>query len=149
MKFLPDSDSLQDTTALVDLGIDSLIAVDTRSWLMRELGVDVPVMKILGGDSMSDLVDFVFENLPQDLLGRLDPGAEQLNLNASNDTAAQTNTVQDKEMSNNGGAEDEDAQADKRVDGQVDGQVGDQENVGLKETLVHLVDDPEDLLNDK
>ncbi|ORY67814.1 uncharacterized protein BCR38DRAFT_522670 [Pseudomassariella vexata] len=72
LKFLPDSDSLHDTTPLVDLGLDSLIAVDMRSWFQKELAVDVPVMKILGGASIVDLVDSILEKLPQDILSQLD-----------------------------------------------------------------------------
>ena len=58
---------------LQDLGIDSLIAVEIRVWFQRELMVDVPVMKILGGASMADLVDFVIERLPAELRIRIDP----------------------------------------------------------------------------
>ncbi|KAK3936668.1 hypothetical protein QBC46DRAFT_321098 [Diplogelasinospora grovesii] len=76
-KFLPDSDTLHDTTPLVDLGVDSLIAVDMRSWFQKELAVDVPVMKILGGASMVDLVEGVMEKLPGEILGRLDGGPKK------------------------------------------------------------------------
>lgn len=55
------------------MGVDSLVAVEVRSWFLKELTVDVPVMKILGGDSITDLVEFVTQKLPQDLLTRLDP----------------------------------------------------------------------------
>lgn len=59
------------------MGIDSLIAVEMRAWFVKEVEVDVPVMKILGGASMAELVDFVLENLPEKLLSRLDNGADQ------------------------------------------------------------------------
>lgn len=77
MKFLSDSDSLYDTTPLVDMGVDSLVAVEVRSWFLKELTVDVPVMKILGGVSITDLVEFVAQKLPQELLTRLDPEGKQ------------------------------------------------------------------------
>ncbi len=67
-KFLPDADTVHDRTPLVDLGVDSLMAVEIRSWFQKELTVDVPVMKILGGASMTDLVDGVIENAGQSLL---------------------------------------------------------------------------------
>lgn len=73
LKFLPDSDSLYDETPLVDMGVDSLVAVEMRSWFLKELGVDVPVMKILGGASIANLVDDVLHKLPIELLTRLDP----------------------------------------------------------------------------
>ena len=37
------------------IGIDSLVAVEIRSWFLKELNVDVPVLKIIGGDSIADL----------------------------------------------------------------------------------------------
>jgi hypothetical protein len=106
MRFLPESDNPQNTSALVDLGIDSLIAVDKRSWFMRELGVDVPVMKILGGASMTDLVEFVFENLPRELLSRWEPEANQTNgtasvgINAPEDTAPTDKALANHETQN-------------------------------------------------
>lgn len=55
------------------MGVDSLVAVEMRSWFLKELGVDVPVMKILGGASIASLVDDVLHKLPEELLKRLDP----------------------------------------------------------------------------
>ncbi|GIZ42216.1 hypothetical protein CKM354_000549200 [Cercospora kikuchii] len=37
--------------SLLDVGIDSLLAVELRTWFLKEVHVDVPVLKILGGDS--------------------------------------------------------------------------------------------------
>lgn len=76
-KFLPDHDSRHNTMPLVDLGVDSLVAVNVRSWFQKELSVDVPVMKILSGASIADLVDSILEKLPQDILGRLEGGLQQ------------------------------------------------------------------------
>jgi acyl carrier protein len=50
---------------LIDLGVDSLVGVELRTWLLKELSVDMPVLKILGGASASDLVDIIIEKLPQ------------------------------------------------------------------------------------
>lgn len=55
------------------MGVDSLVAVEMRSWFLKELGVDVPVMKILGGASIATLVEDVLHKLPIELLTRLDP----------------------------------------------------------------------------
>nr|A0A482N9V7.1 RecName: Full=Hybrid PKS-NRPS synthetase iccA; Short=PKS-NRPS iccA; AltName: Full=Ilicicolin H biosynthesis cluster protein A [Talaromyces variabilis]QBQ83704.1 polyketide synthase-nonribosomal peptide synthetase [Talaromyces variabilis] len=38
--------------AVIDLGIDSLVAVEIRTWFLKELGAEVPVVKILGGDTV-------------------------------------------------------------------------------------------------
>jgi NAD(P)-dependent dehydrogenase (short-subunit alcohol dehydrogenase family) len=41
--------------AVIDLGIDSLIAVEIRNWFLKQLGADVPVVRILGGDSVMQI----------------------------------------------------------------------------------------------
>ncbi|PWY77879.1 polyketide synthase [Aspergillus eucalypticola CBS 122712] len=53
---LPADQPVLETTALVDLGVDSLIAVDIRAWIMGELGVDVPVLKLLVGITVEEIV---------------------------------------------------------------------------------------------
>ncbi|KAL4954420.1 hypothetical protein BDW69DRAFT_183550 [Aspergillus filifer] len=40
---------------LISLGVDSLMAVEIRSWFVMEMDVDVPVLRILGGASPIDL----------------------------------------------------------------------------------------------
>ncbi|CZS79166.1 unnamed protein product [Fusarium graminearum] len=62
--FLSASDSFSETVALVDQGVDSLVGVDIRTWCIKELDVDVPVLKILGGASVVDLADYILESLP-------------------------------------------------------------------------------------
>lgn len=44
-----------ETIALVEMGVDSLLAVEIRSWFVTELGVDMPVLRILGGASVLEL----------------------------------------------------------------------------------------------
>ncbi|UZP36441.1 hypothetical protein NXS19_004257 [Fusarium pseudograminearum] len=62
--FLSASDNFSETVALVDQGVDSLVGVDIRTWCIKELEVDVPVLKILGGASVVDLADYILESLP-------------------------------------------------------------------------------------
>ncbi|KAJ4386024.1 hypothetical protein N0V93_008915 [Gnomoniopsis smithogilvyi] len=57
------TESLDPQEPLVRLGIDSLVAVELRSWFLKELNIDMPVLKILNGASVSDLC--------KDALGRL------------------------------------------------------------------------------
>ncbi|KAF2185492.1 polyketide synthetase [Zopfia rhizophila CBS 207.26] len=59
------------TQHLDGLGIDSLIAVDLRTWFMNNIGINVPVLKILGGVSVQELIEFAVENLPQELKGNV------------------------------------------------------------------------------
>lgn len=58
-----EAESLDAQEPLVRLGIDSLVAVELRSWFLKELSIDMPVLKILNGASVSDLC--------KDALGRL------------------------------------------------------------------------------
>nr|OQO23245.1 hypothetical protein B0A51_12846 [Rachicladosporium sp. CCFEE 5018] len=62
---LAAEDTLDSTVALVDQGVDSLVAVTIRTWFSKELGLDMPVLKVLGGASVDDLA--------QDAAGRLGP----------------------------------------------------------------------------
>lgn len=49
------SSSLDPKMALLSLGIDSLVAVELRSWFLKELAVDVPTLRILGGATIADI----------------------------------------------------------------------------------------------
>ncbi|KAF7557832.1 hypothetical protein G7Z17_g375 [Cylindrodendrum hubeiense] len=50
-----DGDKIDRQAPLMNLGIDSLVAVQVRSWFMKELGVDVPVLKILSDATLTDI----------------------------------------------------------------------------------------------
>lgn len=67
---------------LMELGIDSLVAVEVRSWFLKAVKVDVPVLKIIGGASLAEICERAFEKLPKELepAGGSDgaSGAEQL-----------------------------------------------------------------------
>lgn len=56
---------------LIELGIDSLVAVEVRSWFLKELRVDIPVLKILGGNTLSELAEQALEKIPEDMLPAL------------------------------------------------------------------------------
>lgn len=49
------SEQIDRSMPLVALGIDSLVAVEIRSWFLKELSIDVPVLKLLGGASLTDI----------------------------------------------------------------------------------------------
>ena len=70
-----------------ELGIDSLIAVEIRSWFLKSIDVNMPVLKILGGASVRELLDHAVENLPQDLIPGLsassDPESGPISLETS------------------------------------------------------------------
>ena len=63
------SDQAMDLDApLVELGIDSLVAVEIRSWLLKEFKVDIPVLKVVGGASLAELCQKALEKMPGELL---------------------------------------------------------------------------------
>lgn len=41
-------------TVILDLGVDSLVAMDIRAWFSKEMQVDIPVLKILAGASVEE-----------------------------------------------------------------------------------------------
>ncbi|KAJ2905390.1 hypothetical protein MKZ38_005488 [Zalerion maritima] len=47
--------SIDPGQSLMRLGVDSLIAVEVRSWFVKELDIDLPVLKVLGGACAADL----------------------------------------------------------------------------------------------
>ncbi|KAK4610729.1 hypothetical protein CLAFUW4_14084 [Fulvia fulva] len=55
-----------------DIGLDSLISVDIRSWILKNFEVRVPVLKIMGNDTMADIAELVVEQVPSTLLGGSD-----------------------------------------------------------------------------
>lgn len=69
---------LEDDRPIVDqtadtLGIDSLFAVDIRSWFIKELQLEIPVLKILGGATVGDILETAQQLLPKELTPKLDP----------------------------------------------------------------------------
>ena len=54
-------------TPLVELWIDSLVAVEVRSWLLKEFRVDIPVLKVVGGASLTELCQKALEKMPEEL----------------------------------------------------------------------------------
>ncbi|KAF2678702.1 hypothetical protein K458DRAFT_435696 [Lentithecium fluviatile CBS 122367] len=57
---------------LLELGIDSLVAVEVRSWFLKELKADIPVLKIVGGASLSELCERALEKLPEKLIASVE-----------------------------------------------------------------------------
>ncbi|KAL9115269.1 MAG: hypothetical protein Q9227_001063 [Pyrenula ochraceoflavens] len=67
---------LDEYVPIIDLGIDSLIAVEVRSWFVKELKVDLPVLKILGGGSIADLSEQALKQLPEKVLANIEKGGD-------------------------------------------------------------------------
>jgi mycobactin polyketide synthetase MbtD len=54
---LGDPSSIDPSTSLIDLGVDSLLALDLRKRLRRTVGNSVPVARMLGGITVHELID--------------------------------------------------------------------------------------------
>lgn len=65
---LTAADELNLTTPLIDQGVDSLSAVTVSSWFNKNLSIDIPLLKILGGASVNDLVDEAISRLTPDTI---------------------------------------------------------------------------------
>ncbi|KAI0153232.1 putative polyketide synthase, partial [Xylariaceae sp. FL1272] len=51
-----------------DVGLDSLVSVDIRTWFLKSLHVNIPVLRIMSNTtSMASLVQYAVESLPPDL----------------------------------------------------------------------------------
>ncbi|ATY66088.1 polyketide synthase, putative [Cordyceps militaris] len=85
---------------VTDLGIDSLVAVEVRTWFLKQLRVDMPVMKILGGSTIGQLSTLAAKLARQ---GAKKDGQQQVPKSplqneiskASSDTAGKGKTFQD------------------------------------------------------
>ncbi|KAJ5543625.1 Acyl transferase/acyl hydrolase/lysophospholipase [Penicillium sp. DV-2018c] len=60
-----------------ELGVDSLVAVDLRSWFLKELGVDMPVLKIFNAASVRELLATAAEAIPDTLIPNLIAGEQE------------------------------------------------------------------------
>ncbi|KAL4910013.1 hypothetical protein BDW74DRAFT_186292 [Aspergillus multicolor] len=67
----PADDAISPDTSLVELGIDSLVAVDMRVWFTKELDLDMPVLKLLGGASVAAMVEDTMERMSPDLIPKV------------------------------------------------------------------------------
>ncbi|CAG8978702.1 hypothetical protein HYALB_00004685 [Hymenoscyphus albidus] len=52
-----DVGSVNAHVPLLAMGFDSLIAVETRSWLLKEINIDIPVLRFLSGDTIHEICE--------------------------------------------------------------------------------------------
>ena len=66
---MPPTEAVDPLASLIELGTDSIMAVDVRAWFLKELDVDVPVLKILGvGETVASLVEEAVRKIPGTIL---------------------------------------------------------------------------------
>lgn len=68
---IPHDESVPSDSSLVELGVDSLVAVDIRSWFTVQIEVEVSVLKVLGGAPIDDLIRDAVGRLPSDLTPKI------------------------------------------------------------------------------
>ena len=73
---IPSDQILDETSTLVEQGVDSLIAIEIRTWFLRELDVDIPVIKVLGGGSIGDLIEYSIGKIPATIVDISKPSTE-------------------------------------------------------------------------
>ena len=78
------ADRLDTDKPLLQLGVDSLMAVEMRNWLEGELRIDLPIVELMRSPSVSGLVSLLVERL--ELKGKGTPDEAAKN-GASNATA--------------------------------------------------------------
>lgn len=73
-----------------EIGMDSLIAVDLRSWFLKNISVGIPVLEILSNISIADLVEQAVQKVPAKLTpnltadgGALSPQTQQIESSGS------------------------------------------------------------------
>ena len=54
-----------------EIGLDSLVSVDIRTWFHKNLQVTVPVLKIIGNDPIANLVQHAVETMPANLIPQI------------------------------------------------------------------------------
>lgn len=82
---------------LDEMGIDSLLAVEIRGWFTKTLEVNIPVLKILSGVPIGDLITIATDTIPERLIPNLKSNQDaKPEVNAS-DLAAPHTSLQDSE----------------------------------------------------
>ena len=64
---IPQDGLVDERITLVEQGVDSIMAVEVRTWFLKELDTDLPVLQILGASSTIDeLVDKSMNSIAPD-----------------------------------------------------------------------------------
>ncbi|KAL7782699.1 BcPKS5, polyketide synthase [Trichoderma afarasin] len=66
---IPQGESVNEMVTLVEQGVDSIMAVEVRTWFLQEFSIDLPVLKILGaGSTLESILDDAVSGIPADIL---------------------------------------------------------------------------------
>ncbi|KAJ6024402.1 hypothetical protein N7540_005199 [Penicillium herquei] len=87
---IPDEDTINETMSLIEQGVDSLMAVEVRSWFLKELDVDMPVLKVLAGGTIQDLVADAIPRLPAGMTKIQTGGEEEAKVESDSASATES-----------------------------------------------------------
>ncbi|THC94049.1 hypothetical protein EYZ11_006458 [Aspergillus tanneri] len=126
---MAEEDAISPDSTIVELGVDSLVAVQMKSWFSNELDLDMPVLKLLGGATISDLVDDAVDRLSPSLIPSVDSDAVNNRAEASLDTQIVVSSSEDststEDDTGSSGDSSQTSADDEDVEGLKDGHVGD------------------------
>ncbi|NJK64763.1 MAG: acyl carrier protein [Synechococcaceae cyanobacterium SM2_3_1] len=60
---LTQSKSLDIDKSLSEMGLDSLVSIELRNRILKDLNIDIPLDKLLSGQSTVQLADFIFKQM--------------------------------------------------------------------------------------
>ncbi|RKK07595.1 Polyketide synthase-nonribosomal peptide synthetase [Fusarium oxysporum f. sp. cepae] len=77
---IPQGESVNEKVTLVEQGVDSIMAVEVRTWFLQEFSIDLPVLKILGaGSTVESILDDAIKGIPADILDLEKVGSDNTN----------------------------------------------------------------------
>ncbi|KAI0839672.1 putative polyketide synthase [Hypoxylon sp. FL0890] len=89
----PEDNSISPNMSLIELGIDSLMAVDMRLWFTRELDLDLPVLKLLGGASVEDMIEDTAARISPELIPNVQDAAPAATSEEESSNADDTDSI--------------------------------------------------------
>lgn len=72
MLHLEDDYVIEPSLLTIELGLDSLVTVRIRTWILKNFHVSVPALRIMKNMSLQQLFDDVREGIPQELTPALE-----------------------------------------------------------------------------
>ncbi|KAI2473089.1 hypothetical protein F4781DRAFT_427851 [Annulohypoxylon bovei var. microspora] len=88
-----------EATRLDELGLDSLMATEIRAWLLKNLQVNYPVLKILSGISIFELIEAAVDGIPQAMIPGVEPSHEPLSTVTAQASDTQSTSASDSLLS--------------------------------------------------